>query len=199
MQIKHKWTDATIERGIRDAQRILCIDRMPSNSELYQAYNNQQLSNAIAKSGGFRFWANKLGLAIKQTDTEHGYRQELKVIGIIRQRGYTAEDTPVKFPYDVLVNGMVKIDVKCARISKVREHDTYAFHISKDMPTCDLYFICCLDDADAIKMLYIIPAHKIRGQVQLVMSGSQVSKKYAKYLNRWDLLDKCISNFNELI
>lgn len=192
------WTESRIATNILRIKEGLCIDRMPSNSEIKSFDGDNRLSNAIMKKGGFRYWAEKLGLDMKVTESEHGYKQERIICDLISKHGYEAEMTSIRFPYDVLVEGVVKVDVKCAHLSKVREYDAYSFRIAKDKPTCDLYFIACLNNDDTINMLYVIPAHKLVGQVQLVISGSRVSQKYAKYLNRWDLLDSYVSAFKKL-
>ena len=153
--------------------------RMPTNSEVIDYTGNMGLAIAIQKHGGYVYWAKKLGLPRLQNETMVGIDAENKVADILKSLGYQVSITPTRFPYDILVNGCVKIDVKCANKSYVRGTPIHAYRIAKTIPTCDIY-VCCELDSDKY---YIIPAHKCTGQTMIEMGID--SKKYAIYLDQW--------------
>ena len=190
------WDDKEIERGINEVRDALMLDRMPSSTEIKVYYGNSRLVNAITKNGGFRHWAEKLGLEPKDTSTNFGYKHEERVKELLEERGYTCEMTSTKHPYDLLINGCVKADVKTARISKVKDCDRHTFYLAKQQQTCDVYIVVCLDDNDEMKKLYVVPAHVMHGKTQL--SPGTKHSKYNQYLNRWDIIDQLSRTFEEI-
>lgn len=185
-----------IEERINEVRRAWLLDRMPSRSEVEAYYGNSSLSNAISKSGGFYHWAEKLGLEIKKSETKLGYDIEVLAMKLLEDKGYSCEKTSVCFPYDLLVNGSVKVDVKAARVSKVRTTDVYSFRLAKPQQTCDVYVAMCLDEDDKPMKVYVIPAHIMHGKKQLALGvGHSV---YDKYLNRWEIIEELTKSFERL-
>lgn len=181
-----KWTDEAIAEGIMAIAEQFDIKRMPTDSEVVDYTGNMGLSTAIQKYGGYVFWAEKLGLPRGKNETMVGIDAENKVADILKMLGYKAITTPTRFPYDILVDDCVKIDVKCANASYVRGTPIHAYRIAKTMPTCDIYVCCELDS----ERYYIIPAHKCTGQTTIEMGID--SKKYAIYLDQWEIIgDMC--------
>lgn len=188
---KIKWTDEEIIKRIFVVMVALGIDRMPSRKEIYDYYGNHALNNKISKTGGFYHWAKELGLEVKKSETLLGIRYEEKAKEILETKGLNCEITSVKCPYDLLVNGCVKIEVKVANISKAKGFEMYSFGIHKKRHTCDVFIGFCLDDKQNIKKTYIIPGHTLCGLSQL--SVGVFCSKYDKYLDNWDCI-KTISD-----
>ena len=157
--------------------------RMPSNREVIEHEGNHALSMAIQKNGGYRYWAKRLGLDQKHSETLLGVRGENLIADYLESKGFTVKQTSAKHPYDLLVNGCVKVDVKTANTSHVRGYPVHAYRLSKRDHTCDFYIFF---EADTLRS-YVVPAHKCHGQVQVDMGKD--SKRYADYLGAYYLLN----------
>jgi hypothetical protein len=190
-----KWTEREIIESILAAKKALCVDYMPSKKEIKVVLGNESLANAITRHGGFEYFQQKLNLKKKQSDTLTGDINELYIKQLLEERGYSVEKTKPRHPYDLLVNGIVKIDVKSANPipSKVRGMNEFVFSIKNEQPKCDLFvFVKIFKEK---KDLFIIPSHFIK-QSQL---GIGETSKYEKYLNRFDYIDQYIQLFNQIV
>ena len=193
---KKIWTEQLIAEKIMWAKIAMRIGRMPSKSELEHFYGDTGLTNKIAKTGGFYHWAEKLGLEIKDSETLQGYTVETEVKSLLESIGFQCELTGVRHPYDILVDGCVKIDVKSARRSKVHGSDVYSFGLAKRQPTCDIYIAVCLNDNQIIEKFYVIPAHVMAGKTQLCIGVHQ--SKYDSFIDRWDIVKSYEVAFTEI-
>src|SRR5699024_3514995 len=72
-----KWTDELIKKEIKKSMDVLCINRMPSASELTSIGRND-LHCAISKGLTYYGWAKEMGLNLKSSETLKGnkYRSE---------------------------------------------------------------------------------------------------------------------------
>lgn len=184
------WTRELVKEEIKRVMDFYQIDRMPSLAECDEFTGNASLTNRITREGGFYKIAEEMGLEVKQSETGLGYQFEIFAAEMIREMfdDTTVEMTPTRFPYDLLVDGRVKVDVKTARRSKVRDSDVYSFGLAKKQPTCDLYIAFCITDDKVVEKAYVIPAHVMTGKSQLCL-GIKASK-YDIYLDRFDLIKK---------
>ena len=190
------WTERDIENGINEIRHAWLLERMPSMAEVKMYYGDCRLTNAISKSGGFRYWAKKMGLEVKDSESQLGYECEMMVMQLLKEQGYDCEKTSIRHPYDLLVNGCVKIDVKVARVSKCRTSDSYSFRLAKPQQTCDVYIAVCLGDSAEPKKTYIIPSHVMTGKKQLTLGI--VHSKYDEYIDRWDIIDQFLNAFERI-
>ena len=188
-----KWNEELISAGITDIANKFVPARMPSNREVVEMTGNYSLANAIQKHGGYEFWANKLGLEQKHSETKIGVEYERKVAEILRSYGHLVEETTIKHPYDLLVDNCIKVDVKVANISLIRGYEAHAYRIAKRQQTCDFY-ICCELDTDGI---YVVPANMVAGQVQIEMGLD--SQKYSSYRGAFYLIDEAIEFYQSLV
>lgn len=90
------------------------------------------------------------------------------------------------FPYDLLVNNCLKIDVKSSHLYKGKDGNFYTFRTGKRYATCDVYVLVALDDSDELVKTYIIPSSKVFNKIQISMG--EYNSKYDIYLDRWDIL-----------
>lgn len=195
--MKKKWTLETVENEILEVVKFLGIDRMPSRNEVESYSGDTTLSNAISRTGGFYAWAEKLGLEVKESETELGIDLENRICDFMKATGFKdCEKTSVKFPYDLLVYGCVKIDVKAARKTKVRTSDAYTFRLAKTKPTCDIYVAACLNDEKEIERIYVIPAHIMTGKKQLAIGAKH--SIYDCYAERWDIVQEFADAFRTI-
>lgn len=181
------WNDELIESKIREVMEILGINRMPSASETEMVIKNSSLSNKIAKTGGFYQWATRLGLEIKNSETSTGKEYENKLKEYLTEKGYSVEQMSVKHPYDLLVNGAIKIDVKAARRYYYSEDSYfYTFNLEKANATCDLYICWCINNKNLTDKFLIIPSKELK----FTQLSIGVVSRYDKYIDRWDLIEK---------
>ena len=178
------WTDELLASEIMKIANQFDPPRMPSNQEVKQMTGSHALSNAISKHGGYKHWANKLGLEQKYSETKLGIEGEKHIANVLRHMGFKVEMTSARHPYDLLIDKCVKIDVKTAKTSYIRGCPIHAYRLAKKQQTCDFYIFYEVDT----EKVYVVPSHVCNGQIQVEMGAN--SKPYAKYLNAYHLLTK---------
>lgn len=188
-----KWTDNTIEREILKIANQFDPPKMPSRVEAEAMYGNGGLACAIGKHGGFDYWAKRLGLPQGYSETKIGVQVENDMSAVLKRLGYGVELTSTKHPYDLLVNGCVKIDVKAANTSLIRGCPVHAYRLAKRQHTCDFYIFHEIDTT----ISYVVPAHLCREQVQVEMGIG--SRKYEPYKEAWELIGKAVDFYKALI
>ncbi len=177
-----KWTDEMVKKEIRKVMESLNIDRMPSRKEIELVTQNSSLTNKISKSGGFYHWAERLGLGIKSSETSLAIIKEKEIAEYITERlGWETELTPLKFPYDILVGGVVKIDVKFSNGYDYGNGRYFSFNLEYTMPKCDVLVLVCSKEKTLV-----IPAHVFLGKNQVSIGNES---KYDKYQDRWDIIN----------
>ena len=87
------------------------------------------LSVKVSRSGGFKCWALKLGLELKESETTKGWKYEEKALKDLTDRGYNVKEMTTKHPYDLLVEENVRIDVKVS--SRYYYEDNNYYHTLK--------------------------------------------------------------------
>ncbi len=183
---KESWQKET-ERRILDVIKGMGVDRMPSLSETKIFTGNTSLGNRIMKSGGFKHWASKLNVKIKNSTVKFGDKYESEICNKLKCYFDNVERTSVRFPYDIIVNGKTKIDVKASRLFKGHTGFFYTFNLESKYPRSDFYVVCCIADNDVIEKILVIPSFVMTGKVQLSIGKMSV---YDKYIERWDLIEK---------
>jgi len=183
-----KWTLENIKKEVLQVSgKSGC---MPSFKMMDEYTGNSGLSNAVSKHGGHKKIAEMLNLKIQKSETEYGRNFEIYCLHEIEDRFlYECEQMTVRHPYDLLVDGSVKIDVKASRKLKCHNGLSFSFNLEKKNPTCDIFVCFCIDKDEIIKT-YIIPSCVLSGKSQLSV-GIQKSI-YDKYLDRWDLVKKYV-------
>lgn len=189
-----KWTEELIEKEIFRAMEILKIKRMPSPSEVYEATGDSKLGNKIAKTGGYRKWAHKLNLSMKDSESRTGIENEFNLKYHLEKMGYKVDKMPTNHPYDLLINNSIKVDVKASK--SYNNGNNYSFKIGgKNYHTCDIFICIGLDDNDKPTRYYIVPSNLVPKLTQIVVS---VNGKYKKYEDKWDYIDKFLNFYNSL-
>lgn len=188
-----KWTDELIKEKIYEVMSALGIDRMPSRRECSEYFRDEALSNAISRRKGWYALASELDLSVKKSETYFGKKQEQIAQEELIVMGYEVQRMPQNFPYDLLVNDCVKIDVKGSRLYRGPNGDFYSFNIDKPFCTCDVYVLYLLDDDAAQNDVLIIPSKFIPSITQV--SVGKMQSKYYKYSGKWEY----ISDFVEFL
>lgn len=190
-----KWTEELIEEKLMEVANTFDPVRMPSLAEIRRHYGDNALKSQLCRTGGVYRWAEKLGLEVKHSETLLGVQTEKQVAKILTRLGYEVEETPIRHPYDLLINGCVKVDVKAANISYIRGSKIRAYRLAKRQHTCDIYLFCEIDD-NKISNVYVVPASAVTNQVQVEMGTFKTI--YEKYRDRYDLIQKTIDFYKSL-
>ena len=189
------WTDEVIENKIMEVVQKLNLDHFPTHSEMITALGNRGLAAKISKDKGTVFWAEKLGLQIKYSETSFGNKFEVKAISdIYESTGLHSVQTSSRYPYDLLVNNSVKIDVKVSKeFTNNCNVKSFSFNLEKREPTCDIFILYCLENDETVRKVLVIPSCSLLGQTQV---GVGDKSKWDFYINRWDFI-KQYSDFFE--
>jgi hypothetical protein len=193
--MRRKWDEQKIAGEIMEAIHYLNSSNMPSRSDLEEC-GYGYLATAITKYGGYKYFADKLGLEQKQSATMTGDINEEYIYELLYDRGYKVEFTPPRHPYDLLVNGVVRIDVKSANPtpSKVKRMNEFVFAINNYFPKCDIFvFVKILGEEK--KEVFIIPSNLIK-QSQL---GIGETSKYDCFKDRFDYIDTYTKLFEKVV
>lgn len=191
-----KWNDKLITEAVFEVVKVLGIDYFPTSSEMDEAYGSRGLSSAIRKRGGVRRWAIKTGLPIKKSCTTLGNRFENYAIREIEENTkLIAEYTTARYPYDILVDRSVKIDVKVSKLYHNTEHGYFCtFNLEKKKQTCDLYIFYCLTKEGKIYKRLIIPSVVLSGNSQI---GIGQQSKWDVFLDRWNIISEYANFFSK--
>jgi hypothetical protein len=177
------WSKELIEKTLTDIVAKHKMDTFPTHTQMHEMTGSMALLNAVRRSGGTRYWAEYLGLEIKPSESKLGEEYELKCMEQMKHFGYRCEKMPDRYPYDLLVENNIKVDVKCGNLFKGENGEYYTFNLEKKSPTCDLFVCYCIEGGKVEKVM-VIPSCKLSGKTQLAV-GKNVSK-YDKYIGRWD-------------
>lgn len=187
------WTDELIEEKIFEVINELQLDHFPTHSEIISVLGNRGLAAKISKHKGTVYWAEKLGLPLKYSETSFGNKHEVIAISdIFENTGLHSVQTSSGHPYDLLTDNSVKIDVKVSKkFTNNCNVQAYSFNLEKREPTCDLFILYCLNDDETYDKVLVIPSCSLLGQTQI---GVGEKSKWDFYNNRWDYI-KQYSNF----
>ena len=191
------WKEIEIAKGIKYVMDVAGIDTMPNQSITKNIMGDTSLNNAISRSGGFIFWANKLGIKNSGIETMFGVKFEKYCADfIIENFDLDVQKMNAHYPYDLLVSENIKIDVKAGR--KYRgKFSFYTFNLEKRFPTCDIFVAYCVSDNNEIIKTYVIPSKILYGITQLSVGINQ--SKYDKYLDAWEVIDKYNEFYKTLV
>lgn len=186
-----RWTPELIESEVRLVAQN--IGHFPSNTELREMGRNDLACAITKRSGGLLELAKRLGMERAASDSDFGWAGEESVAAELRRRGFTAERTNgVRAPFDILVNDIVRVDVKNARFAsypcKSGSCDGWFYRLGK-MCQADLVALHQYDEGTT----YIIPWSLIpTSNVTISRKG-----KYSHYKEAWWLVELLCSQMRE--
>lgn len=188
-----KWTNKRISEELKNIVEQQKLKEMPSKGDLREL-GRSDLANALTKKHTMKYWADKLGLKLKDSETTKGNQYEEKVKEIIESMELEVLNMSTKHPYDLLVNNCVKIDVKVGvahhHFNGYRAH-TFALH--KKYASCDIYVCVALNEQEEVESHFIIPAR----DVQIVTLNIGTNSKYNKYKDGWNLIPTLVNHFDK--
>lgn len=187
------WTDELIEEKIMEVVNSLQLDHFPTHAEMIEVLGSKGLASKISKHKGTVFWAEKLGLPIKYSETSFGNKFEIQAISdIFEHTGLHSVQTSVRHPYDLIVDNSVKVDVKVSKeFINNSNSKSFTFNLEKREPTCDIFILYCLNDDESYRKVLIIPACSLLGQTQI---GVGNESRWDFYKDRWEFIEQ-YSNF----
>lgn len=184
--MRQVWTEEKIKSAIFESMKLLNIERMPTSVELVRKLGRNDLHIKICRTKKYEGWANHLGLERKVSNTLIGQNNEGLVTDYLRSAGHVVERMSTGHPYDLLVNGVVKVDVKTGGPSYANGSRVHTFGLSKKDQTCDLYVCIAIDQFGNFERTFVIPSHLMR--VVTLCIGKE--SKYNRFIDRWDLIER---------
>lgn len=177
-----KWSAEKIEKDLKEIYDR--YGKFPS-SPFLQKMGRNDLSCKIVKTGGFEFWASKLGLKREHSDSDTGWDGEKSLIRILIEKGFSCKAADhLRCPYDLRVNSLLRIDVKSTNYAEYGVCKGWFYRIGKDAQS-DVIALHELDTKDT----YFIPWNICpKTNVTISRGGG----KYAEFKNRFDLLEKLV-------
>lgn len=182
----NKWNNEKIENEIKAMLEDTKIKYFPAKNEIDEYYGDTCLSNAIAKTYGFRGWSEIFNLPRKDSSVKLGNAWEYRIMDYLISKGYDIEKMSYKHPYDLLINEYIKVDVK---VSKLFNADSpyHSFDLGSSNHNCDIFILITLDEDENPERVLIIPSSDLMGQKQVAIGKNS---KYNKYNYRYEVIDK---------
>lgn len=184
------WTDEDIRNEVLAVMNTLGLSRLPTKKECDLATGNMALSNVVSKRCGWYNLAKELGLEIKQSETTTGKFGESIAANLLSEKGFLVQRMSQNHPFDLLINGIAKIDVKTSRLYRGRNGDFYAFNLGKKYHSCDFFLLLELDDNDNPLKSMIVPARDVMEINQI--SCGVTNSIYDKYIDCFFYIDELL-------
>lgn len=181
-----EWSDDLVKIEIFKVMKALNIERMPTRTEIELVTQNYSLTNRISRTKGYYGWAKELGLSLKPSDTNLGKEYEYLIKELLEQKGYKVLKMAQNYPFDLMINDYIKVDVKASRLYKGTKGEYYTFNLEKKYATCDIYIAVCINDENEIEKLLIIPSSKLKLK-QLSIGKNSI---YDVYKNAFEWIEK---------
>lgn len=186
--MRKTWTQEEIDS---EAKRIAdAIGHFPTVAILKEM-KRDDLSNQISRHGGFMATARRLGIDRPESCSDIGLRGEKRVASRLEDMGFeiTAPEG-VKSPFDMIVNGVVRIDVKSASFAEYGPCRGWFYRIGKYVQS-DIVVLHQLDTQDD----YVFYWDEVTcSQMTISRSGG----KYAHCKNAWGKLEKLSRSMRDL-
>ena len=186
-----QWSDELIKKKVLEVVEALKLDRMPSRAECDNYFHSSGLSNAISRRCGWYNLANELGIEIKESETWFGKTYEAMATEMLQSIGFEVRRMAQNFPYDLLVENCVKVDVKASRLYRGKQGNFYSFNLEKSFATCDFFLLLAVSDDDTIKNKMIVPSSYVIANNQI--SVGEHKSKYYQFKDRFDLIENAVT------
>lgn len=159
--------------------------KMPTCSELRQLGRND-LACQVSRRGGFLDWAKRLGAERSISDSDTGWAGEIELAKRLTTRGFNVERmTAVKSPYDLRINGAIRIDVKAANYAEYGVCRGWFYRVGKEAQA-DIIALLQLETGTS----YFIPWTICpKSNVTISRSGG----KWAQFRDRYDIIKELVT------
>jgi hypothetical protein len=179
-----QWNEALIASELMEV--IKSIGKFPSNSILI-GLGRCDLANQISKKGGFVSWAKRLGMDREESDSDFGWNGEEIFKKMCDSRGIECLLTrsTVKSPYDAILMGTLRVDVKSANFTQYGASMGWFYRIGKHLQS-DVVALLQVDFQKVVFLpWWICPNSNV--------TISRDSGKYKNFYENWDLIIKMIN------
>lgn len=191
-----QWTEELIKEKVLEVVDALKLDRMPSRKECVNYFHNSGLANAISRRYGWYNLAQELGIQIKESETLFGKSYETRATEMLQAMGFEVRRMSQNFPYDLLVDNCIKIDVKASRLYRGKLGNFYSFNLEKNYATCDFFLLLAISDEDTIEKRMVVPSKNVLANNQI--SVGEHKSKYYQFIDRFDLIETASEFWNNL-
>lgn len=192
-----QWTDELIKQKVLEVIDALKLDRMPSRKECENYFHNTGLTNAVSRRCGWHNLAKELGVEIKESETFFGKSYEATAAEMLQAFGFEVRRMSQNFPYDLLVDDCVKVDVKASRLYRGKQGNFYSFNLEKPFATCDFYLLLAVGDDGVIERQMVVPSNQVIANNQI--SIGEHKSKYYRFSDRFDLIENAVAFWTELV
>lgn len=192
-----KWTDELIREKILEVVNALKLNRMPSKKECEDYFHNNGLTNAVSRRYRWYELARELSLDIKESETYFGKSYEAQTTEMLQAMGFEVRRMSQNFPYDLLVDDCVKVDVKASRIYRGKQGNFYSFNLEKPFATCDFFILLAIGDDDKIERKMVVPSNHVISNNQI--SVGEHRSKYYQFTDRFDLIENAAAFWTSLL
>ncbi len=191
-----KWTREKVKEYILEVVKFYNLNRMPSRNELNEYYKDCRLTSRISKEkGGYYLLAKELKLPMKKSDTNTGKTYEYKIKELLEKMNYKVDKMAQNYPYDLLINDSVKIDVKVSRLYRHKDgFGFYSYNLEKKHPRCDIYILVTVNENK--QEIYVVPSVFVANNTQI--SIGEYESKYSQYKDKYIYIDNFIDFFKSL-
>lgn len=192
-----RWTDTLIKSKINEVVDKLELDRMPTRRECENYFHDCGLSNAVSRrTGGWYSLAKEMGYTIKESETTFGKTYEIQAAEMLKSYGFEVRRMSQNFPYDLLIDDCVKVDVKASKLYHGKNGNFYSFNLEKQFATCDFYILLTISDDGGITKTMVVPSSEVIANNQISIGESR--SKYQKFTNCFGLIEKAVSFWKSL-
>ena len=160
----------------------------------FMEYDLEAVSDISSLPGVKSVWQKVWGSYRHPNSNSQGIEFEEMGNALLISKGFETKLMPHLHPFDILVNGEIKIDVKHSDfdISTLESQNstgpTYPISHLKGGKDCDLFlvFVPLGEEYSA----FIIPSYEVAGldKIRIPWPSGKKPSKWHKYLNRFDLL-----------
>lgn len=193
-----KWDDEKIIHEVKKMMSQRNMETFPTHSEMLNHFGNRSLLSAISKRGGTQKFANMMGIETKKCESKFGEKiEEVCSHQIEKNTSLKTKLTNSKYPYDILVQNAVKVDVKASvPFDNYGGTKYHTFNLEKKMQTCDVFVFYCMSKEFDIERTLIIPSFVLSGMSQLAVGSKS---KYNKYIDSWQIIRKYFEFISSLV
>ena len=169
--MRTNWNDNLVESSLRPI--VNAIGYFPSARNL-RDMGRTDLAVQIGRRGGFVAWSDRMSATRRRSDSDTGWLGEEKYASLLINLGYEVQPrASVKSPYDLVVGGVLRVDVKSASFVSYGRGGGWYYRIGKYVQS-DLVVLFQLDTSD----FYCIPWWECS------ISNVTISKNGGKWLHR---------------
>ncbi len=190
------WTDELIKSKINEVVNGLELGRMPTRRECENYFHDCGLTNAVSRrAGGWYTLAKEMGYNIKESETTFGKTYEIQTAEMLKSHGFQVRRMSQNFPYDLLVDDCVKVDVKASKLYNGKNGDFYSFNLEKQFSTCDFYILITISLEEENRVM-VVPSSEVIANNQISIGVKK--SKYHKFTDRFDLIEKAVEFWKNL-